>query len=193
MNRLKLLLSTHAVVLSSLAAVGCAGTLSTDEADALRLAHTTGGAGGGSPTPGTGGMSGSGNAGAGGADPAACVITLSNASCTICHGDTLKYAGLDLAASAIMNAKQTFVDKPGQGDPPGMMTSCGMAGVNLKLIDSAAPDKSLLYTKLNDAAPCGVRMPQVGMALTPNDKACVLTWIKSVVGAPTTSESGDGG
>jgi hypothetical protein len=105
----------------------------------------------------------------------------------------LKYAGLTLTASSIMTAKQTYVDKPGQGDPPGMMTFCGMAGTNLKLIDSAAPDMSLLYTKLADAPPCGVRMPQVGPAVTANDKACVLNWIKSVVAGPTTSESGDGG
>jgi hypothetical protein len=54
-----------------------------------------------------------------------------------------------------------------------------------KLIDPANATNSLLYTKLQASGetitpPCGSKMPVIGN-FTMADKACILSWIKSVI------------
>jgi hypothetical protein len=154
-------------------AMGCVGQLSTDEQDRLRREHDNL-------------VNSTGTGGEAGIDPAECVIELaSGPKCKTCHADTAKLAGFAFSPATIPNAKQLWLDKSGQGDPPGMMLACGAADQsNHKLIDSKAPEMSLIYAKLTDPVPCGMHMPLVGYPLPESEKACVLTWIKSVVGAP---------
>ena len=186
MNRMKLLLSTHALVLSSLAAVGCAGTLSPDEADALRLAHSTSGAGGGGPTSGTGGAAGTGGAGGGGSGIDMCMTALVTArSCGLansCHGGATPQAGMVMDEAAVSTGYKMFVDKANTGTQPmDNATGCGMG--QHKLIDKANPMNSLIYQKVVMPQPCGGLMP-IGPALPATEQACVLSWIRSVIAAP---------
>ena len=161
--------------LACLSATGCAGQLSTDEAERLRDDHER--------LRGSTGT-GTGSTTTGGTDPATCVVALaSGPKCIGCHGDMVHLAGFAFSQTSIMNARQLWLDKPGQGDPPGMMSACGAPDkASYTLIDSKAPDMSLIYAKLTDPVPCGTHMPQVGSLLPDSDKACVLAWIKSVVG-----------
>jgi hypothetical protein len=161
--------------LACLSVTGCAGQLSTDEAERLRGEHER-------LRGSTGGSTGSG--GEGGTDPAACVAALaSGPKCVACHGEMVHSAGFAFSPASIMNARQLWLDKPGQGDPPGMMLACGAPDkAGYKLIDSKAPEMSLIYAKLTDPVPCGMHMPLVGYPLPEVDKACVLTWIKSIAG-----------
>lgn len=187
MNRLFLALATGVCLAVALA--GCAGQLTTEEQAQLCAEHPGclgGGSGGSTGTTGAGGSGGSAP------NPADCVIAISAGAngqmpkCTTCHNDatttTVQFAGFNFNAASIMNAKQMYLDKPGQGDPPGMMMACGGPGNTGKLIDSSAPDQSLIYTKLLTTVPCGVRMPQIPPYLNTTDQACVLAWVKSVVG-----------
>lgn len=174
MNKLKLLLSTQAVVLSSLAAVGCAGTLSLDEADALRLAH------------GDAGGSGSGGAG-GGSGVDMCMVALvspTGKACglaTSCHGGTTPMAGMVLDEAAVSMGYKMLIDKPNTGTQPmDNGVGCGMG--QHKLIDRANAMNSLIYQKVV-TPPCGGLMP-IGLPLNATEKACVLSWINSVIAAP---------
>jgi hypothetical protein len=94
-----------------------------------------------------------------------------------CHGGTKPAAELLLTDDALSQAKVSLLDKPNKG----MMPGCG-AGM-YKLIDKAQPEKSLLYTKLTAQPPCGDRMPNGG-TVSDVQLGCMLTWIKSVAGAP---------
>jgi hypothetical protein len=183
MNKLKLLLSTQAVVLSSLAAVGCAGTLSPDEADALRVAHST--SGGGGPTTGTGGTTGSGGAG-GGSGVDMCMTALVTAKAcglmTACHGGATPMAGMILDEAAVSMGYKNFVDKANTGTQT-MDNTLGCEMGKYKLIDKANPMNSLIYRKVVMPQPCGGLMP-VGPVLTATEQACVLSWINSVIAAP---------
>jgi hypothetical protein len=147
----------------------------------------TGGVGGGSGAGGVGGAAGAGGAGGAGGggmlDP--CMAPLAQAKCAQpgCHGGAIVVAGLDLSA-AIIAAPTPLVDKANRGEPGG----CG-AGFG-RIIDSQRPDQSLLYTKVT-GMPCGTRMP-VGTPLTATESACVLSWIRSIVGGGGTGGA-DGG
>jgi len=167
----------------ALVASGCAGELTVQEIEDLGRGKSGAGGTGVSTTSSstTTGMGGSGMT-----DPSACVIALaSGPKCSACHSDATHLAGFAFSATSIPNAKQLWVDKSGQGDPPGMMMACGASDkANFKMIDSMAPEMSLMYAKLTDPVPCGMHMPQIGYPLPDADKACMLTWIKSVVAAP---------
>jgi hypothetical protein len=149
----------------------------------------TGGATGGAA--GVGGASGAGGAaGAGGAgggvmlDP--CMAPLVQMKCAQagCHGGAIIVAGLDLSP-AIIAAPQPLVDKANRGEPMG---GC-MQGFG-RIIDSQRPEQSLLYTKVM-GMPCGSRMP-IGTALTATESACVLSWIRSIVGGGGAADGGRG-
>jgi len=183
MNKLKLLLSTQAVVLSLLAAVGCAGTLSPDEADALRLAHSTSG----DSTAGTGGTTGSGGAG-GGSGVDMCMTALvspTGKACGLansCHGGATPMAGMVLDEAAVSMGYKMFVDKANTGTQPmDNATGCGMG--QHKLIDRANAMNSLIYLKVVTPPPCGGLMP-IGIPLNTTEQACVLRWINGVIAAP---------
>jgi len=100
-----------------------------------------------------------------------------------CHQGVAVAASLTLDNTAISTAAgaKALIGKKNSADP-NYPAAC-MAGM-YNLIDSAAPDMSLLYTKLADPPICGMRMPQIGAALKATDKTCVLNWINSVIALP---------
>ncbi len=103
-------------------------------------------------------------------DRAVMEILASEAQCAAsgCHGSVAPQAGLVLEASGL---ESRLVGVAASDDCDG-----------LPLIDETTPENSLLYIKLQDSPPCGSRMP-LGAALSDDDQACVLGWIRSVVGA----------
>jgi len=119
-----------------------------------------------------------------------CVLTsMKTCQNDFCHGTTGTMAELLLTPQVLtQDYKTALVDQPNKGrmgvvdagDPYGC--PAGFA----KLIDSAAPENSLIYTKLGMPQPCGGGMPVIG-TFTDADKACVLSWIKSVIVASNAS------
>jgi hypothetical protein len=102
---------------------------------------------------------------------------------TNCHTGSPLSAGLDLSNDNLLNAQVSYLDVPSRGDPTGTPPAC--APGTAKLIDSSDPLKSLIYAKLRApgeplTVPCGSKMPFVGQ-ITADEKACILTWIQSVV------------
>ncbi len=160
------LLSTHLLFVLSLAVAGCAGTLTAEEEDQLFQART--GTGSGTTT--------------GGPMIEMCVTTSMKTCQTVgCHapvmGSTTVSAGLNLENSTIINNFKSLVDRPNMGDPATTVNPC--VPMMYKLIDSANPMNSLIYTKLN-TVPCGTKMPQIGV-FTDADQTCVLNWINSAI------------
>jgi hypothetical protein len=86
-------------------------------------------------------------------------------------------AGLVLTETVLTQPGPLLVNKLNMGVTGGCEP--GM----FKLIDSAEPEKSLLYTKLT-MPPCGTKMPVVPPYLTATEAACVLSWIKSIPAGP---------
>jgi hypothetical protein len=117
----------------------------------------------------------------GGTQPVTCtdapaVVFTPSCAKTGCHNkaDAPSSGGLDLESPDIVGRLKDVMGKGGAG----------------KLIDSAAPDKSLLYTKMKGPAPFGARMP-LGEPQMPADKLdCVLNWIKKEAGGPGPTDSG---
>jgi hypothetical protein len=182
MNTTKVLLSIQALLLSSWAAVGCAGTLSPDEADSLRLAHST--SGGDGVTSGT--TTGAGGAG-GGSPVDMCMTALvgpTAKACGLensCHGGMTPMAGLVLDQAAVSIGYKNLLNKSNNGTQP----TDGPLGCQMgkyKLIDPASPTNSLIYQKVT-MQPCGGLMP-IGLPLNDTERACVLSWINSVIAAP---------
>jgi uncharacterized membrane protein YgcG len=95
-------------------------------------------------------------------------------------------AGLVLTETVLTQPGPLLVDRPNQGVAGGCEP--GM----FKLIDSAEPEKSLIYTKLS-TPPCGSKMPVVPPYLTATELACVLSWIKSIPGVGPAGGSGGAG
>ena len=106
-------------------------------------------------------------------DPCMAPIVMTKCSLTGCHGGASVAAGLDLSA-AVIAAPQPLVDKLNKGETGSCTASVA------KIIDSAKPEQSLLYTKVN-TPPCGAKMPPSG-PLAASELACVLNWIKSIPG-----------
>jgi hypothetical protein len=172
---------------------GGAGGTDTGGTGGVGTGGATGGSGGvtggtGGATGGTGGATGGagGTAGGGMLDP--CMAPLMRDKCSLsgCHGGVSVVAGLDLSP-AILAAPQPLVDKLNRGDSTGCMASVA------KIIDSAKPEQSLLYTKIMTPT-CGAKMPPTG-PLAPAETSCVLNWIKSIPGVSggTGGASGAGG
>jgi hypothetical protein len=183
MKNTVLLLSTFVF----LGTAACAGELTQDEQNTLWEAHQ--GTGGGSGTSTT--TSSTTSAGTGGSGPAVdmCIVSttttgpMHTCQTAACHGGPTVSAGLNLDnVNLTMNAKAKYLDVPNTGDPTGQAPPC--AGGMFKLIDSAAPMNSLLYTKAEAPGdmthPCGGKMPVIG-TFTADDKACLLKWINSVI------------
>jgi hypothetical protein len=177
-----LLLSTVAC----LSAVGCAGTLTADEQQRLFDEHS--GTGGAGPTSTTTSSTSTGSGGSGPAVDMCVVNTTALKSCQAagCHGGMPPLsAGLDLSATAVTTNAKSFKDKLNTGTDP-MGGGC-MPGT-FKLVDSANPMNSLIYTKVEapgDMAthPCGSKMPVIG-TFTSADKMCILNWVMSVASLP---------
>ncbi len=113
-----------------------------------------------------------------GASPACSAIpTLLKTSCgqAGCHGMTAPAGGLDLVSSGLAARLN------------GKVSNASCSGG--KLIDVAAPERSLIYTQLAPAPNCGLAMPLGQPALSDEQKACVLAWIE--LGAPGEG-TGDG-
>jgi hypothetical protein len=84
-----------------------------------------------------------------------------------CHGPDSPSAGLDLATEDL--AGRLIGEVSDQGDCAGQ-----------PLLDPAAPEQSLLYSKLTSRA-CGLRMPLGASDPVPDShRACLLEWIASL-------------
>lgn len=137
-----------------------------------------------------GGTGGSGNTGGSGGGMTACdaPTTVFQTSCAGlgCHGATNPAAELDLTVADPFTA---YKDKAGSAT-----SVCG----DHKVIDSASPEQSLMYTKMFPAddpkfAGCGVPMP-FGPATSEQatQAACVLSWLQGKVGGGSGSGGGTG-
>jgi hypothetical protein len=142
---------------------------------------------------GNGGGAGMAGAGGTGVPPPPvdmCVLTsMKVCQNSGCHGGTVLAAGLSLENDVLIRDYGKLVDAPNHGDAP---AGC-MAG-QFKLIDSSNAANSLIYTKLSDLGsnpPCAMRMPIIGN-FAPSDKACVLSWINSVLVASGFGPRGGG-
>ncbi|MFT3770248.1 MAG: hypothetical protein QM820_32875 [Minicystis sp.] len=92
------------------------------------------------------------------------IPTLFTGTCATasCHTADNPAGSLDLASPDIV----------------GRLSGKAAAGGSGKLIDTGAPDQSVLYTKLSAPPPFGARMPLTGTPLDDTEVACVLTWIE---------------
>jgi hypothetical protein len=124
---------------------------------------------GGTPA-GTGGTP----AGTGGtAAIPACVTTVFTQKCTICHSPSGApvFGGLDLTGDFLPR----LLDKPATNIGVTNMASC-VSGA--KLIDSAAPDSSVLLKRLIGPPDCGTMMPS-GTTLSSEEQACFRSWVQT--------------
>ena len=105
-------------------------------------------------------------AGAGGGSGCGDVeTTLIGARCATanCHDSTTHAQDLDLTPGSGLAAKLVNV--------PGTLSACPGT-----LVDPAAPENSLMYTKTTATA-CGIQMPASGKKLTEAEQECLLEWI----------------
>lgn len=86
---------------------------------------------------------------------------------TGCHDATIKQAGLDLVTLPL---------------EPRLFGKHAAARPDYLLIDPELPDESALIVKLSSMPPFGAQMP-LGGSLSSADKACVQSWVDSVVDA----------
>ena len=184
MKRNLLQLCVNIGLASVIGVAGCAGTLTDDEQQRLWLEHTGG----------TGGGTGSMTSGSGGGGPMVDMCVVSTATTgpmhtcqgTGCHSSAASAAMLNLENDNLTkNYKTMYYNVDSKGDPTGVAPVCtaGMA----KLIDGSNAMNSLIYTKLvatgdTNIQPCGSKMPFFG-TLTTQEKACILSWINSVIAA----------
>jgi len=82
-----------------------------------------------------------------------------------CHGADTPQAGLDLTPDDGLAARMVDVD------------GVGCMG---KIVDSAAPEQSLLYTKCLATNTCLTRMPQTGEVLSDFEEDCLLEYIQGL-------------
>jgi hypothetical protein len=80
-----------------------------------------------------------------------------------CHSQVSPAASLDLMSP---NVAARLMDHVGQ--------------CTGKLIDSTAPDQSLMIEKLSPRPSCGGSMPLTGAPLTADEQACVAQWVENV-------------
>jgi hypothetical protein len=127
--------------------------------------------------------------------PDSCGLQVLNDTCakTNCHltdSQATAAANLQLDYASIGDGSQ-LVGKMAEG--PFCAPDAG-TGTMTAIIDSAQPEMSLLYNKLDDNPVCGPRMPfLVPKALTADQKQCILDWIKTVPGVHGGTSTGDGG
>ena len=92
-----------------------------------------------------------------------------------CHNTNSAQGSLDLTANSGLTMRLVDIESTSNMLPNHVTPACSG-----KLIDKAAPDQSLMYTKCSTTPPCGASMPNVGKALTAAEKKCLLDWITSV-------------
>lgn len=95
-----------------------------------------------------------------------------------CHDSITKFAELDLTNDPGLNAR--LLNVPGTGCTNGL------------LVDGAAPENSLLYTKCLKSNTCQSIMPFNLEELNSKQLECLLGWIREVAGQPPTSGAGTG-
>jgi hypothetical protein len=159
--------------------VGCPGSLTDEEKEAFGEVLGNGGAPAGNAGSGGGGAPAAMNCDAPATvflktDPTSMKVT--GCASAGCHDAQAKQSALDLSMA------DPFADLLNKEADPSKV--CEGKG---KLIDGAAPEKSLLYTKMfMDDDPnfpdCGLGMPYPLLTEPPGhaaERACVLAWIKS--------------
>lgn len=165
---------------------GARGGVAGSTAGTGGVAGTAGNASGGmAGTAGTGGVAGSagsgaagsagsgGQGGSGGSTPCDAPGTVFAYSCSNlnCHSTYVQAASLDLQSMGVA-MRVRDVDASLNDD-------CAGHG---KLVNVANPDASLMLTKLEDAPPCGNRMPDhLSAPLSAEQKQCVRDWVLWVV------------
>ena len=80
-----------------------------------------------------------------------------------CHDSAAKAGSLDLTPDAGLAMR--LVDVP------------SITCMGAKVVDSAAPEQSTMYTKVLETNACALRMPASGMKLTEAEEQCLLGWI----------------
>lgn len=148
---------------------GCAGELTDKEIEQFLQADGAGGGAGGG----------------GGASIDLCAVPIMTVKCATvgCHG-TPGAAGLTLT-EAIVSQPAALADRPNQGE----QGACAPAVA--KLVDTQAPENSLMYTKVTMPT-CGTKMPVIG-SLTATESACILSWLRSIRPVAAAVEMGSAG
>jgi hypothetical protein len=158
---------------------GGSNTGSDSDASAPSGNNGTTGGNSGSGNGSTSGNSANGNGGTGSDSDAGASNGGSAKTCTMdvakllvskcgtsgCHGSAGSAAGLDLASPS---PGSRLLDK-----------SASAACDDYLLIDSAAPEESLIYLKVSANPPCGARMP-FGVPLTADEQTCILEWAQGL-------------
>jgi len=153
--------------------IACAGELSDPDAFPMVIGGTaaggTGGMTAGTMAAGTGGMMATGGTGVAGTSAPSCdaeMLLAQRCGSPGCHAagtQQVDLASPDLASRLL-----------GQSPPAG-------ACMGREFI-SADGSQSLLLDKIDDAPPCGVKMPLVG-SLDDDEIDCIAEWVDSVVGS----------
>lgn len=96
-------------------------------------------------------------------------------SCKLCHGTSLKSAGLDWETPGVAARLKDVPAKHTEIEPP--TTQCPVGD---KLIDSTNVNQSWILKKLNgQQGACGSAMPATG-PLSSDDLACMTSWVGCV-------------
>lgn len=173
-----LLVTGAGAILLALFTVGCPQPGDLENADAypadpVKLAEgsgggSAGGSGGGSSTPGC---------------ENSCFSTIMK-TCTGCHGNVLKSAGLDLEnAGVTARLKDQAATHAEVADKTGCPTGD-------KLIDSANATESWFLKKVNGQhGSCGLAMP-LGAPLSATDVECLKTYVTCVAASGGSTPSG---
>lgn len=88
----------------------------------------------------------------------------------VCHGGSSTGGSLNVGAGDASTVRGALVGKPATGS--------GCASSMLSMVTPGQPDQSLLYLKLTDAPPCGMRMPPTG-PLPAAELERIRTWIEN--------------
>jgi hypothetical protein len=164
---------------------GTAGSAGASAGTAGASAGTAGTTGGAAGTAGAGG-------GSAGTPPACDFAGVIQKSCalTACHDTMYKQGELDFRTPGyeqrLVNAPATFTDitcpDPAGGPLPVACTPPSCAPGTL-LINTAAPAESWMLKKLNGTHnECGDPMPLAPGMVTPDEKACLESWIHYLAG-----------
>jgi hypothetical protein len=186
--------STLALLGSSCAAEAPTSTVSGGTGGTAGSAGASAGTAGASAgTAGTtGGAAGTAGGGSAGAPPTCGYAAIIQNSCakTACHDTMYKQAELDFRTPGyeqrLVNMPATFTDitcpDPAGGPLPVACTPPSCAPGTL-LINTAAPAESWMLKKLNGTHnECGDTMPIAPGMVTPDEKACLESWIHYLAG-----------
>ncbi len=85
-----------------------------------------------------------------------------------CHDSKSKAGSIDLTPDVNLRKRIVNVQAP---------SSSGCTG---KLVDTSAPEMSLIYTKCTATPPCGSQMPLTGDSLTQDELDALLMWLSGL-------------